>query len=241
MLLRITWATPGSSCEGKSVLGIQALIPGIASSSDESTAPDAPRIMAMTNGRMRNPPRTAYIAERNRTGKRAIIRMPNEFNQYRSICSGRLPRPPLQPSSGLASRADQRLSQTFIIGLPFLDHLRNRGGCFSRRPFWSISAVFPFPNERLHRGLCGLYNVRPRSTWNSNAMGSTFSPSQNFEFTPMRSTSANSIMNRAWRHTRQYIAHTRDWPTHGNRPYSPLFCLSLLLAVGLIIEISRQI
>jgi hypothetical protein len=104
MLLRITWATPGSSCEGKSVLGIQALIPGIASSSDESTAPDAPRIMAMTNGRMRNPPRTAYIAERNRTGKRAIIRMPNEFNQYRSICSGRLPRPPLQPSSGLASR-----------------------------------------------------------------------------------------------------------------------------------------
>jgi hypothetical protein len=43
MLLRITCATPGSSCEGKRVLGIQALILGIASSSsDESTAPAAP-------------------------------------------------------------------------------------------------------------------------------------------------------------------------------------------------------
>jgi hypothetical protein len=62
------------------VLGIQALIPGITSSSDESTAPDAPRTMAMTNGRMRNPPRSAFIAECNRTGKRAIVRMPNEFN-----------------------------------------------------------------------------------------------------------------------------------------------------------------
>src|SRR5664280_1926705 len=77
MLLRMTCATPGSSCEGKSVLGIQALIPGIASSSDESTAPAAPRIMAIANGRMRKPPRSAYIAERNRTGKRSNIRMPN--------------------------------------------------------------------------------------------------------------------------------------------------------------------
>src|SRR5665647_548292 len=73
ILLRITCATPGSSCEGKRVLGIQALIPGIASSSDESTAPAVPRIMAMANGRMRKPPRSAYIAERNSTGKRSNI------------------------------------------------------------------------------------------------------------------------------------------------------------------------
>jgi hypothetical protein len=53
MLLRITYATPGSWREGKRVLGIQALMPGIASSSDESTAPAAPSIMAMTNGRTR--------------------------------------------------------------------------------------------------------------------------------------------------------------------------------------------
>jgi hypothetical protein len=60
MLLRITCATPGSSCEGKRVLGIQALIAGRDSSSDESTAPAAPRIMAMASGRMRKPPRSAY-------------------------------------------------------------------------------------------------------------------------------------------------------------------------------------
>src|ERR1039458_7189664 len=77
MLLRMTCATPGSWCEGNRVLGIQALIPGIASSSDDSTAPAAPRTMAMANGRMRKPPRSAYIAERNRTGRRSNIRMPN--------------------------------------------------------------------------------------------------------------------------------------------------------------------
>jgi hypothetical protein len=103
MLLRITCATPGSSCEGKSVLGIQALIPGIDSSSDENTAPAAPRIMAMANGRTRKPPRSAYIAERKRTGKRSNIRISGvgsrghltvspdwtKFNRYRSICSAR--------------------------------------------------------------------------------------------------------------------------------------------------------
>lgn len=77
MLLRMTCATPGSSCEGKRVLGIQALTSGIDSSSDESTAPAAPRIMAMVNGRMRKPPRSAYIAERKRTGKRSNIGMPS--------------------------------------------------------------------------------------------------------------------------------------------------------------------
>ena len=59
MLLRITCATAGSSCEGKSVVGIQALTPGHDSSSDESTAPTAPRITAMTSGRTRKPPRSA--------------------------------------------------------------------------------------------------------------------------------------------------------------------------------------
>src|SRR5208282_561126 len=77
MLLRMIWATPGSSCEGKRVCGIQPPISGVDSSSDESTAPTVPRTMAMTNGRMRKPPRSAYIAERKRTGRRSNIQMPS--------------------------------------------------------------------------------------------------------------------------------------------------------------------
>ena len=42
-----------------------------------------------------------------------------------------------------------------------------------------------------------------------------------------------------WRRTRRCLEYVRDWPANGNSPYSPLFCLSLLLAVGLIIEIGR--
>src|SRR6516162_9694828 len=72
-LLRIICATPGSSCEGKRVFGIQALISGVDSSSDESTAPIAPKTTAMTKGRIRKPPRSAYIAERNTTGRRSNI------------------------------------------------------------------------------------------------------------------------------------------------------------------------
>jgi hypothetical protein len=86
-------------CDGKSVLGIQAPICGVDSSSDDSTVPAVPRTMAITNGRMRKPPRSAYTAERNRTGRRSNIRTSSagsrtlrvspdrvKFNQYRSIC-----------------------------------------------------------------------------------------------------------------------------------------------------------
>jgi hypothetical protein len=38
---------------------------------------------------------------------------------------------------------------------------------------------------------------------------------------------------------RRYLAQLRDWPANGNSPYSPVFCVSLLLAIGLIIEIGR--
>src|SRR6516164_1552687 len=72
-LLRIICATPGSSCEGKRVCGIQALIAGTDSSNDESTAPMAPKTTAMANGRIRKPPRSEYTAERNTTGRRSNI------------------------------------------------------------------------------------------------------------------------------------------------------------------------
>lgn len=53
------------------MFGIQALIFGAASSSAERTAPATPRATAMTNGRMRKPPRREYIADWKRTGSRS--------------------------------------------------------------------------------------------------------------------------------------------------------------------------
>jgi hypothetical protein len=43
----------------------------------------------------------------------------------------------------------------------------------------------------------------------------------------------------AWRRARRCLERVRDWMTNGNSPYSPLLCLSLLLAFGLFIQISR--
>ena len=73
MLLRIICATPGSSREGKRTFGTHALISGAASSSHDSTAPAVPRNRAIIKGRIRNPPRRAYIAERKSAGSRSNI------------------------------------------------------------------------------------------------------------------------------------------------------------------------
>jgi hypothetical protein len=78
-LLRIVCATPGSSREGKRVCGIQALISGVDSSSDESTAPTTPKTTAIANGRIRKPPRSAYIAERNITVGAQAFRSPRRL------------------------------------------------------------------------------------------------------------------------------------------------------------------
>jgi hypothetical protein len=49
------------------------------------------------------------------------------------------------------------------------------------------------------------------------------------------SSDANNVRDRACR----LLAHIRDWPADGNSPYSPVYCVSLLLAVGLIIGIGH--
>ena len=42
-----------------------------------------------------------------------------------------------------------------------------------------------------------------------------------------------------WRRWRGRLAYVRDWPANGNSPYSPVFCVSLLLAIGLIVDMGR--
>lgn len=42
----------------------------------------------------------------------------------------------------------------------------------------------------------------------------------------------------SFRHrARRLLSQIRDWPADGNSPYSPVYSVSLLLAVGLIIGI----
>lgn len=55
----------------------------------------------------------------------------------------------------------------------------------------------------------------------------------------MRLLSIHSEPDTVWRRARRSLQYVRDWPANGNSPYSPLFCVSLLLAVGLIIEIGH--
>jgi hypothetical protein len=43
----------------------------------------------------------------------------------------------------------------------------------------------------------------------------------------------------AWLRIRRCLKSVRDWPENGNNPYSLLFCLSLLLALGLIVKIGH--
>jgi hypothetical protein len=58
-------------------------------------------------------------------------------------------------------------------------------------------------------------------------------------FTMISPSAASSGSGRFWQRSRHILAYVRDWPANGNSPYSPLFCASLLLAVGLIIEIGH--
>jgi hypothetical protein len=43
----------------------------------------------------------------------------------------------------------------------------------------------------------------------------------------------------AWWRIRRCLKIVRDWPEHGDSPYSLLFCLSLLLALALIVKVAH--
>jgi hypothetical protein len=89
-----------------------------------------------------------------------------------------------------------------------------------------------------NRYLCALYIVVPRFTWISNAILSTFRAHQ-FSSPPMTSLFVDSEPDNIWRRTRRYFEYAREWPVSRNGPYSPLFCVSLLLVVGLFVKISH--
>ena len=55
----------------------------------------------------------------------------------------------------------------------------------------------------------------------------------------MTATSAETEPDSTWRRACRCLQRTRDWPANGNSAYSPVFCVSLLLGVALIIEIGR--
>jgi hypothetical protein len=57
--------------------------------------------------------------------------------------------------------------------------------------------------------------------------------------TTMTATTSDTESGSTWRRTQRFVEFVRDWLANGNSPYSPLFCVSLLLGIGLIIEIGR--
>ena len=91
--------------------------------------------------------------------------------------------------------------------------------------------------EALH--LCGAYIAGLALIWNSNAAKRTFCAGNEFRVSSMTSIAVDSEPESFRHRARRFLEQIRDWPAGGNSPYSPLFCVSLLLAIGLIIEAGR--
>jgi hypothetical protein len=87
--------------------------------------------------------------------------------------------------------------------------------------------------------LCGSYIAGRALIWNSNAVRRTFAGSNEFRAFVMTSFAADSEPEGFRHRARRALERIRDWPFDGNGPYSPLFCVSLLLAVGLIIGVGQ--
>jgi hypothetical protein len=55
----------------------------------------------------------------------------------------------------------------------------------------------------------------------------------------MRLRTADTEPHNSWWRIRRCLVYVRDWPENGDSPYSLMRCLSLLLAVGLLIKIGH--
>src|SRR5208337_5345974 len=108
IVVRMACATWGSDCEGKSACGTNARISGNCSSSADRTAPVVPSASAISNGRMRNPPRRLYAADWTSTGSRLSIPKVSGSTGAASDSDGRWPG---AGSTGLAPRTSERVSR----------------------------------------------------------------------------------------------------------------------------------
>jgi hypothetical protein len=52
----------------------------------------------------------------------------------------------------------------------------------------------------------------------------------------MKLDTINSKSHNAWWRIGRWLKYLRDWPENGDSPYSLVFCLSVLLVVGLIVK-----
>ena len=62
---------------------------------------------------------------------------------------------------------------------------------------------------------------------------------QSFLSIQMRLNTVDSQPRNALSRMRGRLAYVRDWPENSDGPYSLMLCLSLLLALGVIIEIGH--
>ena len=55
----------------------------------------------------------------------------------------------------------------------------------------------------------------------------------------MKLETIHSEPHNAWTRMRLCLKYVRDWPENRDGPYSLILCLSLLLAIGLIVKIGH--
>ena len=62
---------------------------------------------------------------------------------------------------------------------------------------------------------------------------------QSFLSIQMRLNTIDTEPPNSWWRIRRCLVYVRDWPENSDGPYSPVFCVSLLLAIGLIVDMGR--
>ena len=62
---------------------------------------------------------------------------------------------------------------------------------------------------------------------------------QSFLSIQMRLNTVDTEPPNSWWRIRRCLVYVRDWPENSDGPYSLMLCLSLLLALGLIVKIGH--